>query len=152
MQLVYEEDDLAAGARRLLDDSLETLLELAAVLGASQQAAHVELHYAFVLQPFWYVLVHYAQRQTFGDGGLTDAGLSYQHGVVLGAPQQDLHRAPDFVIAADDGIELAFAGAFGQVYAGIFESFEGASAERLSTLRPPRMSSLRQGGFGGQRA
>ncbi len=44
-----------------------------------------------------------------------DAGLANQHGVVLSAPRQDLHDAPDFFIAADHRIELAAASQLRQV-------------------------------------
>ena len=54
----------------------------------------------------------------FGDGGLADAGLADQHGVVLGAPGQHLDGAADLLVAADDGIDLALGGERGQV-AGI---------------------------------
>ena len=45
----------------------------------------------------------------FDDGRLADAGLADQHGIVLGAPLQDLDGAADLVVAADDRIELAVA-------------------------------------------
>src|SRR5262249_43933248 len=41
------------------------------------------------------------------DGGLADAGFADEHGVVLRAARQDLDRAPDLLVAADDRIELA---------------------------------------------
>ena len=64
---------------------------------------------------FGHVAVDDAQRQAFGDGGLADAGLADQHRVVLGAARQHLDGAADFVVAADDRIELAGAGVGGQV-------------------------------------
>ena len=66
-----------------------------------------------------HVAIDDAQRQAFGDGGLADAGFADQHGIVLGAPGQNLDRAADFLVAADDRIELAGAREFGKV-AGIF--------------------------------
>ena len=55
----------------------------------------------------------------FDDGGLADAGLADQHGIVLGAPRQHLDGAADFLVAADHRIELAVARRLGEV-AGIF--------------------------------
>ena len=46
---------------------------------------------------------------------LPDAGLADQHRIVLGAAAQDLHDAADFLVAADDRIELAAARLFGQI-------------------------------------
>ena len=60
-----------------------------------------------VAQALRNVAVHDAQRQAFGDGGLADARLADEHRIVLGAARQDLDRAADFLVAADDGIELA---------------------------------------------
>ncbi len=34
---------------------------------------------------------------------------TYEHGVVLGAARQDVHAAPDLLVAADHGVELALA-------------------------------------------
>ena len=59
------------------------------------------------------------KRQTLGDGCLADARLADQHRVVLGAPRKHLHGAADFLVAADDRIELARAGDLGEV-AGVF--------------------------------
>ena len=50
MQLVDEEDDLALGVGDLLEDGLEAILELAAVLGTGDQGADVERHQAAVLE------------------------------------------------------------------------------------------------------
>ena len=60
-----------------------------------------------------------AQRQPLDERGLADAGFPDQHRIVLGTPLQDLDRAPDFLVAADDGIDLALLGAAGQVV-GVF--------------------------------
>ena len=47
--------------------------------------------------------------QTFGNGGLADAGLADQDGVVLGPSRQNLHGPADFIVAPDHRIELAVA-------------------------------------------
>ena len=94
---------------------LQPLLELAAIFRAGDQRAHVERHQLLVLQQFRHVAIDDAQRQAFGDRRLADAGLADQHRVVLGAARQNLDGAADFVVAADDRIELAGAGVGGQV-------------------------------------
>ena len=48
-------------------------------------------------------------RQPFDDGGLADAGVADQDGVVLGAPRQNLDDAHDFFVAPDHGVDLALA-------------------------------------------
>ena len=121
VHLVDEEDDLAGGGLDLLQDRLQPLLELAAVLRAGDQRAHVERHQPLVAQGFRHVAVDDAQREALGDGGLADAGLADQHGVVLGAARQHLHRAADLVVAADDRVDLALARGLGQVAGVLLE-------------------------------
>jgi len=61
-------------------------------------------------------------RQALGDGGLADAGLADQRGIVLGLPAEDLNDPLDLLLAADDRIELAGPGGLGEVDA---ESIDG---------------------------
>ena len=56
-----------------------------------------------------------ALGQALHDRGLAHAGLADEHGVVLGAAGQDLHDAAHFLVAADDGVELALARHLGEV-------------------------------------
>ena len=126
VQLVDEEDDLAGGVGDFLQDRLQPLLELAAVLRAGDERAHVERDDLLVLEPFGHVLPDDALRQPFDDGGLADAGLADEHRVVLGAARQHLDDAADLLVAADDRIELALARELGQVAAVALERLVGA--------------------------
>ncbi len=119
VHLVDEQDDAAFGSLDLVEHALQALLELAAIFGAGNQRAHVEGEQLLALQAFRHVAIDDAQRQPLGDRGLADAGLADQHGIVLGAPRQHLDGAADFLVAADDRVELALAGVRRQV-AGIF--------------------------------
>src|SRR5207237_10565714 len=107
MQLVDEENDLTFGALDLVQDRLESLLELAAVLGARQKRADVERPYALALQAFRDVAGDNPLREPFDDRRLADAGIADQHRVVLRAPRQYLDHAPDLLVPADDRVELA---------------------------------------------
>jgi len=84
VQLVDEEDDLARAVGDFLQHSLEPLLELAAILGARHERAHVERDDALVFQPFGHVPAHDALAEAFHDGGLAYARLADEHRVVLG--------------------------------------------------------------------
>ena len=100
---------------QLVENVLETLLEVTAVLGTSQQPGHVERQHALALEGVGHLAGDDALGQSFDDGRLAHTGFADQHRIVLGAPLEHLQRAADLVIAPDHGIELALAGALGQV-------------------------------------
>ena len=79
-----------------------------------------------VLQPFRHVAADDAAGEAFDDGGLADAGLADEHRVVLRAARQHLDDAADFLVAADDRIELALARQLGEVAAVALERLVGA--------------------------
>ncbi len=121
VQLVDEEDDLALGLGDLAQHGLQAVLELAAILRARDHAADVEAHDAAVLQRLGHVAGHDALGQALDDGGLADARLADQHGVVLGAAREHLHHAADLLVAPDHGVELAAARHVGEVAAELLE-------------------------------
>ena len=126
VELVDEEDDLPLRVGDLLEHRLEPLFELAAVLRAGDQRAHVERDDALVLEPFGHVAALDAAGQPFDDRGLADAGLADQHRVVLGAARQHLDDAADLLVAADHRIELLLARHLGQIAAVLLERLVGA--------------------------
>ena len=142
VQLVDEEDRVVRVAQ-LLDDLLEALLELAAVLGAGDERADVERQDALVEQRLGHVAGDDPVGEALGDGGLADAGLADQGRVVLRAPREDLDDPLDLLLAADDGIELAGAGRVGQVDAELVDGRGLAGALRL--LAPGRRTSSATG-------
>ena len=107
VDLVDEQDDAALGALHLLQHGLQPLLELAAVLGAGDQRAHVQGHEPPVLQALRHVAAHDARGQALDDGRLAHARLADQHRIVLGAAREDLHDPADLVVAADHRVQLA---------------------------------------------
>src|SRR4029079_12020436 len=54
----------------------------------------------------WHIAVDDALGQPLDDGGLADARLAEEDGVVLRAAREDLDDALDFLLAADERIEL----------------------------------------------
>jgi hypothetical protein len=111
VHLVDEEDDLPLGGGDLVQHGLQPLLELAAVLRAGDEQAHVERQQALVLQAFGHVAVDDALGQALHDGGLAHARFADQHGVVLGPARQHLDGAAHLLVAADHGVQLAVAAA-----------------------------------------
>ena len=109
VQLVDERDDLAVGVGDLLEDGLEPLLELAAVLRARDHRADVERDQPLVAQALGHVALDDAAGEPLDDRGLADAGLADEHRVVLRAARQHLDDAADLLVAPDDRVELALA-------------------------------------------
>ena len=121
VQLVDEGDDLAVGVVDLLEHGLEPLLELAAVLRAGDERGEVERDELLVLERVGDVARDDALGEPLDDGGLADAGLADEHGVVLGAPGEHLADAADLGVTADHGVELAAARDLGEVDAVLLE-------------------------------
>src|SRR5206468_8914300 len=118
---LVDEQDYVAALGDLLHHFLEALLELAAVLRAGHERGQVERIDLLVLQELGHLVRADARGQALDDGGLADAGLADQHGVVLRAAREDLHHAPDLGLAPDDGVELALRRELRQVAAELVE-------------------------------
>ena len=101
----------------LLEDGLQAVLELAAVLRAGDQRADVERDHAAVAQRLGHVAGDDPLGEALDDRGLADAGLADQDRVVLRAAAEHLDHAADLLVAADHRVELALLGALGQVAA-----------------------------------
>ena len=131
VQLVDEQDDVAAGVD-LLEHLLQALLEVTAVTAACHQRTQVEGVELLVLERLGHLAVHDGLCQALDDGGLADAGLADQHRVVLGAAAQHLHDPLDFLLAADDRVELALHRGRGQVAAELVEHQRRGRVARLA--------------------
>jgi hypothetical protein len=129
VQLVDEEDEIALRVLDLVQDGLQPLLELAAVLRAREQPADVERPDALALEALRHVAGDDALREPFDDRRLAGARLADQHGIVLRAARQHLDDAADLLVAADDRVELALLRRLRQVAAEL--------AQRL--VRPLRV-------------
>mmetsp|Transcript_15893 Transcript_15893/g.60538 ORF Transcript_15893/g.60538 Transcript_15893/m.60538 type:complete len:275 (-) Transcript_15893:505-1329(-) len=115
MNLVDEEDDASVAFADLLQDCFEALLELAAVLCARDERAHVQGHHAPPLERLGDISADDPLRKPFRDGRLSDAGLAEEDGVVLRASTEDLDDSADFLVAPNDWIQLARGRIFRQV-------------------------------------
>ena len=96
VQLVDEQNDVAARLD-LLEDLLETLLEVTAVAGAGDQCAEVERVELLAGDRLGHLALDDLLSESLDDRGLADAGLADEHRVVLGAARQHLHDALDLV-------------------------------------------------------
>src|SRR4051812_38072442 len=127
VELVDEQDDVAA-LGDLLHHLLQALLELAAVLRAGDEGGEIQRVDLLALEQLGHVGVRDALGEALDDGGLADARLADEHGVVLRAPREDLHDPLDLGLPAHDRVELAVRGQLGQVAAELVEQLRGLLA------------------------
>ena len=152
VQLVEEQHDLALGVLDLLEHRLESLLELAPVLRARDESAEVERDHALLLQALRHVATDDPLREALGDGGLPDARLADEDGVVLRPPAEDLDDAADLLVAPDDRVERARTGVRGQVAAVALERLVRAlGVLRGDALVASHASAARRRSPGGRR-
>src|SRR5579862_174359 len=100
MQLV-DEDDGILRLHQLLHDGLESLFELATVLGSGNDERKVESQNALIGEERWNFAVGDTLGQSFDDGRLAYARLANQHRIVLGAAAENLDNAINFAFAPD---------------------------------------------------
>ena len=127
---------------------LEALLELAAVLRAGDQGAHVEGVDLGAAQRVRHLAALDPEGEALGNGRLADARLADKHRVVLAAAAQHLNGTADFGVAPDKRVDAVVLGQFDQVdreggqgigrrAAGAVPSFPGFEpAFRLAALFP----------------
>ncbi|CAM5676624.1 hypothetical protein SGRIM119S_02326 [Streptomyces griseorubiginosus] len=125
VEFVDEEQDAALGGLHLGQHGLEAFLELAAVLGAGDQGAHVEGEHRPVAQSFGDVAADDALGQPLDDGGLADAGIADEDGVVLGLAAEDLGDAADLRVTADDRVQPSGPGLEDEIAAVLLQCLIG---------------------------
>ena len=125
MELVDEQDDVAVGVGDLLEDRLQALLELAAVLRAGDERTEVQGHDPLLLQAVGDVAAHDPLRQALDDRRLADARLADEDGVVLRSPAEHLDDAPDLLVAADDRVEDSLPRRIGEIAPVLLERLVG---------------------------
>ena len=120
VQLVDEHDDVRV-VGQFLHDRLEALFELAAVFRAGDDQRDVEGENPLVREEVRHVAVDDLLRQPFDDGGLADAGLADEDGVVLRPAAEHLLHALELVLAPDQRVELVLRRRLGEVAAELGE-------------------------------
>ena len=83
MQLIDEQDDVLI-LLQLLQNALDALLELAAILCACNHTGQVKCNQLLVLEVIRYVARRDFLRQTLGNCGLANARVANQRRVILG--------------------------------------------------------------------
>ena len=120
--LVYKEDYLALALCHLGDDTLQTFLELALVLGTGNESAHVQGVNLFALEVLGHIATEDTVCQALHDGGLARTGFANEDGVVLCAAAQYLQHTTDFLVPTNHGVQFAVLGILDQVACKAVES------------------------------
>ena len=135
---LIDEENRAGLLLHLGEHRLQALLEIAAVLGARDQRAHVERVDRGIEQHLGHLVLDDHAREPLGDRGLADAGLADVQGIVLAPPAQDLDGALDLELAADQRIDLALARGLVEVGGVLLERAAAAVAVALGIARRRR--------------
>src|SRR5205085_1385672 len=132
VQLVNE-DDVLRVLDQLAHDLFESLLELPAVLRACDDERQVEREYPLVLKERGHVAADDSLRESFNDGGLADARLADEHGVVLRPAAEYLDDSLYLALATNERVEFVVGGVVRQV------ARELGEVRRLLLLRGARV-------------
>ena len=85
VNFVNKEDDTAIALHHLVDDALQSFLELSLIFGTGNQLSHVEGIDLFVFQILGHIATDDTAGKAFHDGSFTCTWLSDEYGVVFGA-------------------------------------------------------------------
>ena len=108
VQLVDEQNDLSFALLHFVKYGFQTFLEFAAELCACYQRAQVKAVQTAVFKSLRHVACGNTLRQSFGNCRLTDAGFTYQHGVILCLTTKNLYAVTNLVLTSDHGVEFLF--------------------------------------------
>ena len=117
VQFVDKQNDPPRRLGDFLEQRLQPILEFAPVLRPRHEGAEVERDHLFLLQRFGDVAADDPLRATLDDGGLADARLPDQDGIILCPAGQNLNDPTDLLVPPDDRIELALPSQVGEVAA-----------------------------------
>ncbi len=125
VELIDEQQDLAVAVFDLIENSLQSLLELAPVLCTCNEGAHIQRENLSVLQAVGHVPCDYSQGKTLGNGGLSDTGLTDENRVVLCLSGEDPDHVADLAVTADNRIQLSTASQVHQLLAVLSQNIVG---------------------------
>ena len=107
MQLINEKNDLALRVLNFLQDSFQTIFELAAIFRAREHRAEIQSNEPFVAKRFGDVARNNSLSEPFYDCRFADAGFANQDRIVLRASRQHLDRSTNFIITTNNRIEFS---------------------------------------------
>ena len=107
VNFVYEKDHATFRRLDLVQDRFQSLFEFSAILCACHERGHVQGEDCLVLQSFRNIPAQYPVSQPLDNGRLADAGIAYQHRVVLCLAREYSDHAPDFRIPSYHRVQFS---------------------------------------------
>ena len=105
----------AVSVLQLGDNSFEAFFKIAAVARARKQRAHIERVNRRVQENFRHVFIDNAASNTFCNRGFPDAGVAHEKRVILTAAREHHNAALNFIIAANQRVNIAVLGFLVQI-------------------------------------
>ena len=123
MYLINKQQNLSIRFYHLVENGFQSFLKLTPILGTSHQSTHIQGEQGLVLQRLRYIASHNSPSQSLYNSGFTNTWLTNQHRVVLGTAGQNLNGSSNFIITANNWIQLALTSHLSQITAVFFKSF-----------------------------
>ena len=116
MKLIDEQQNIFI-VGDFFDNAFDALFELTAVFASGYHSGKVEYNNAFVADRLRHDAKNDALRQSFCNRGFSDTRLADETRIVFRSAAQDLNHTLNFLTAAHNRIEFAFACKLGQIAA-----------------------------------
>ena len=105
MNFVDEQNDVTAGFD-FLQHFLQALFKVSAITATGNKCSKVECVQLLTSQCLWYVVAHDLLCKAFNDCCFSNAWLTNENWVVLGATRKNLHHAFHFALTTNYWVEL----------------------------------------------
>ena len=148
---VDEKDDGSGRALHFLNNRFEAVFEFTLHAGPGLQQAQIERTQADLLKRVGYIARGDAQGESFHHCCFAHTGFAGEDWVILPATGEDVDHLTDFKIAANDRVDLAFAGAGGQVLGVLINTGSFRSGPWLPVCRGAATTGCRYRRAGGAR-
>ena len=122
MKLINKEDDISLTLLHFLQNSFQTFLKLASVLGSRNKRAHVQRENLLILQAFRHITGNDPLSKALYCGGFANAGLADQNRIILSLTGQDPDNIADLRVTSDHRIQLLVPGFLHQILAVFVQS------------------------------
>ena len=115
MELIDKKNDLPFKLGHLGQQCFHALFKFTTKLGACNQGRHIKRQQPLPFDPFRDFSVDNPKRKTLHNGGLANTRLANEHRVIFGSALKHLNGPSNFIIPANDRIQLALFGSLSKV-------------------------------------